>query len=554
MSEMSQNNKKVIKKPSSKASSFAFQAAVLAGAGILSRVIGLLYRSPLFKIIGDEGNGYYGTAYALYSMILMIATYSIPTAISKIISGKLALGEYKNARRVFQCSFAYVVVAGGIAGLLTFIFAPQLVREQPNAILSLRILAPTIFLSGFLAIYRGYLQAYKTMVPTSVSQILEQFANAVVSVLAAYILSRPFEKGTSEYAKYGAAGSALGTGAGVLCGIIFILLAYAGRRREIKETILADTTSSEESYGKIFKQIVVIVTPIIIAAIVYNVTTTIDMKIFYNILEAKGVSELEMANLYGIFSGQYVVIINLPVAIASAIGTTLIPNISGAYAKGDKLATKQVYNDSMALTMLVTIPCAVGIGVLSEPIIILLFPDANPLVFKALTAGCISVIFYSLSTLTNSLLQGIGRVMEPVKNATLALLLHLVFLVAILKFTDLKLNGLVVGTIIYSLLVCVFNHYSVKKYMDVCIDVKKVYMAPVVASIFMGIVAWGSFKLLYLVTGVNSLSVLVAIAIAVVFYFVAIIVTGGYTREELLALPKGNLIVKCADKLHLIRK
>ena len=103
------NEKKKIKKPSGIRTNFAFQAAVLAGAGILSRVIGLLYRSPLFQIIGDEGNGYYGTAYAIYSMILMIATYSIPTAVSKIISGKLALGEYRNARRVFKCAFIYVV-------------------------------------------------------------------------------------------------------------------------------------------------------------------------------------------------------------------------------------------------------------------------------------------------------------------------------------------------------------------------------------------------------------------------------------------------------------
>ena len=346
------NGKKKIKKPSGMRTNFAFQAAVLAGAGILSRVIGLLYRSPLFQIIGDEGNGYYGTAYAIYSMILMIATYSIPTAVSKIISGKLALGEYRNARRVFKCAFIYVVSAGLVAGILTFAFAPVLVKEQPNAILSLQILAPTIFLSGFLAIYRGYLQAYKTMIPTSISQIIEQIANAVVSVLAAYLMSRPFAPGTSEHAKYGAAGSAMGTGAGVLCGIIYILIAYAGRRKEIMETVESDVSSNVESYGKLFRQIVMIVTPIIIAAFVYNITTTVDMKIFYNVLNSKNVDRVESANLYGIFSGQYMVLINLPVSIASAVGTTLIPNISGAFTKGDKKETNHVYNQSMSITMI----------------------------------------------------------------------------------------------------------------------------------------------------------------------------------------------------------
>ena len=540
------NGKKKIKKPSCMRTNFAFQAAVLAGAGILSRVIGLLYRSPLFQIIGDEGNGYYGTAYAIYSMILMIATYSIPTAVSKIISGKLALGEYRNARRVFKCAFIYVVSAGLVAGILTFAFAPVLVKEQPNAILSLQILAPTIFLSGFLAIYRGYLQAYKTMIPTSISQIIEQIANAVVSVLAAYLMSRPFAPGTSEHAKYGAAG--------VLCGIIYILIAYAGRRKEIMETVETDVSSNVESYGKLFRQIVMIVTPIIIAAFVYNITTTVDMKIFYNVLNSKNVDRVESANLYGIFSGQYMVLINLPVSIASAVGTTLIPNISGAFTKGDKKETNHVYNQSMSITMMVTIPCAVGIGVLSEPIITLLFRGADPLVFKALTAGCISVVFYSLSTLTNSILQGIGKVMEPVKNATLALLIHLVFLAAILKFTDAKLFGLVAATILYSLLACIFNHISVSKYMSTKLDVKKIYLAPAVASIFMGIVAWGSYQIFYHLIHMNSVSVVLAILLAVIFYAAAILAVGGYTKEEILAMPKGTLILKLAEKLHLVRE
>lgn len=548
------NEKKKIKKPSGMRTNFAFQAAVLAGAGILSRVIGLLYRSPLFQIIGDEGNGYYGTAYAIYSMILMIATYSIPTAVSKIISGKLALGEYRNARRVFKCAFIYVVSAGLVAGILTFAFAPVLVKEQPNAILSLQILAPTIFLSGFLAIYRGYLQAYKTMIPTSISQIIEQIANAVVSVLAAYLMSRPFALGTSEHAKYGAAGSAMGTGAGVLCGIIYILIAYAGRRKEIMETVETDVSSNVESYGKLFRQIVMIVTPIIIAAFVYNITTTVDMKIFYNVLNSKNVDRVESANLYGIFSGQYMVLINLPVSIASAVGTTLIPNISGAFTKGDKEETNHVYNQSMSITMMVTIPCAVGIGVLSEPIITLLFRGADPLVFKALTAGCISVVFYSLSTLTNSILQGIGKVMEPVKNATLALLIHLVFLAAILKFTDAKLFGLVAATILYSLLACIFNHISVSKYMSTKLDVKKIYLAPAVASIFMGIVAWGSYQIFYHLIHMNSVSVALAILLAFIFYAAAILAVGGYTKEEILAMPKGTLILKLAEKLHLVRE
>ena len=187
-------------KLSGRGSNLALQAGILAGAGIVSRIIGLLYRSPLYQILGDEGNGYYGSAYAIYAMVIMIATYSIPTAVSKLVAGKIAMGQYKSARRIYYCTFIYVVIAGAVAALITYFGAEWFVSDQPNAVLSLKILAPTIFISGFLAIFRGYLQAYNTMVPTSISQIIEQLANAVVSIVAAYMLAKPFAAGTTEHA------------------------------------------------------------------------------------------------------------------------------------------------------------------------------------------------------------------------------------------------------------------------------------------------------------------------------------------------------------------
>ncbi|MGN0394188.1 MAG: polysaccharide biosynthesis C-terminal domain-containing protein, partial [Coprococcus sp.] len=447
----------------------------------------------------------------------------------------------------------YVVVAGGVAAVITYVFAPVFVGAKVNAIISLRILAPTIFLSGFLAIFRGYLQAYNNMVPTSISQILEQIANAVVSVVAAYMLSRPFAAGTTEHAKYGAAGSAMGTGAGVLCGIIFMLLAYAGKRKEINESIEQDKNANVESYGKLFKQIVVIMTPIIIAAFVYNIVPTVDMHVFYSILDTKGMDEVTQVNLYGIYSGQFVVLMNVPVAIAASIGIALIPNISGAYTKGDIKASNHLLNEALSITMLVTIPCAVGMGVLAEPIMNLLFPGADPAAAKSLTLGCIAIVFYSLSTVTTSVLQGIGKVMEPVKNATIALLLNLILLALLVKYTDLNLYALVIGTIFYSWLMCLFNSSSVRKYQKARIDYKRIYLAPTIASLFMGVIAFGSYKLIYTIVHINIVSLFAAIILAIIFYVIAIIKVGGYSEEELEALPKGTLIVKLARKMHLLK-
>ena len=169
------------------------QATILMVAGIITRIIGVLYRSPVTSIIGDEGNGYYGIAVNIYTMILLISSYSIPMAVSKVVSGKLALRQYKDAHKVFRCALIYVFVVGSIASLITFFGASLLIPEsQAKAVPVLRVLAPTIFFSGFLGVLRGYFQAHGTMLPTSLSQIVEQIANAVVSIGAAILFIRLF--------------------------------------------------------------------------------------------------------------------------------------------------------------------------------------------------------------------------------------------------------------------------------------------------------------------------------------------------------------------------
>ena len=540
------------KRGSGKAGSVAVQAGILAGAGILSRIIGLLYRSPLYQIIGDEGNGYYGSAYAIYAMILMIATYSIPTAVSKLVAGKIATGQFKSARRIYYCTFAYVVVAGAGAALLTYFGAGWFMKDQPNAIISLKILAPTIFISGFLAIFRGYLQAYNTMVPTSISQIIEQIANAVVSIVGAYMLAKPFAEGTTEHAKYGAAGSAMGTGAGVLGGLIFILFAYAGRRKEIVCSVKEDTSMEVESYSKLFRLIVGTVTPIIIAAVVYNVLTPIDMKIFYTVMSFKGMGEKEMAELYGIYSGQYTVLTNLPLAIAASVGIAYIPGISGAYAKKDMKKTNSLLNQALSMSMLVTIPCAVGMGVLAKPIIQLLFAGADEMATKCMYLGFISIVFFAQSTVTNTVLQAMGKVMAPVINATLALLIHIVVLVAMLLATNWGLYALVIGSIVNALLICIFNQRSLVIYKTGKMDNRRIYVAPTIASIFMGVVAIAVYEGSRKLSGNWIISLFISVAISMLFYGIAILKTGGYTEDELLDMPKGHLIVKLVKKLHLL--
>ena len=219
---------------SSKKEGLVVQAGILAAAGIISRIIGMLYGAPLTAIIGDEGNGYYASAYNLYTIVLLVSSYSIPSAISKVMAQRLAIKEYKNAQRIFSCALIYVAIVGGIGSLLLFFLAPFFVKS--SSVMVVRVFAPTVFVYGFLGVLRGYFQAHRSMAQTSISQIMEQILNAVVSLGAAhYLMQMVADKDTTTQAIYGAIGSALGTGSGVLIALLFMLWIYYINRGTINK-------------------------------------------------------------------------------------------------------------------------------------------------------------------------------------------------------------------------------------------------------------------------------------------------------------------------------
>lgn len=540
---------------SNKRNNMLVQAAILTFAGILVRLIGILYRSPLTAIIGDEGNGIYSAAYNIYTMILLIASYSIPSAISKVIAAKLALKQYKNAHRVFQCALIYVLVVGGTASLLTFFFAPVLVN--PTAVIPLRILSPAIFLSGILGVFRGYFQAYHSMLPTSISQIVEQIMNASVSIGAAYFLTSAYI-GTASSDKvplYGAAGSTMGTVAGVVVALLFMMLVYRLNRSYFRKKIKHDHSRKVESYSTIFKTIFSMVTPVIFSTFIYNISTSLDMKIYFNIaMNTKQWTESVTSIQYGIFSGKYILITNIPIAFASAMSSAIIPNVSANFAKEDFETARSKVAQAIRFTMLIAIPAFMGISILAYPIVWLLFPqpESMQMASNLIQFGGISVVFYSLSTLTNGVLQGIGKVNIPVKNAAIALLVHLGVLVPLLYFTDLDLYVLVLANIAYSLVMCILNGFSVRKHLNYRQEFKKTFVIPVLSSFIMGFVTWLTYFGSFILLKNNIISLALSIPASCLVYFVAMIKLKGITEGDLRSFPKGGLLTRLAKKMHLL--
>ncbi len=537
-----------------KSDGFIMQAGILAMAGIICRIIGILYRSPLAAIIGDEGNGYYGSAYNIYTIILLISSYSIPAAISKVIAGKLALKQYKNAQRIFYCAFIYVIVVGGVASLFAFFGARFLVEQK--AVMVLRIFSPTIFVSGLLGVLRGYFQAHKTMVQTSISQILEQILNAVISIMAAYLLKQlVIDKDASTQAVYGAMGSALGTGAGVLIALAFMVLMYGINKKEIRERIAKDDHKDILSYKEIFGIIFALVTPFILSTFIYNFSTSLDETIYRKILKlVKHVDVSQIAVWYGVYSGKAVVISNIPIAISSAMSAAMIPSVSGKFATGDIGGTKGKVHTAILTTMLIAIPSAVGIFVLAEPVVGFLFPGQTNIALAGslLRALSITVIFYSLSTLTNAVLQGIGKVTAPVYHAAIALAAQTVVLVPCLLFTNLNLYSIAIATIVYSLLMCVLNQLAVRKYLGYRQNIKKIFVLPMIASVIMGVCAYFVYQAMHKISGSNLISLIIAIIIAACVYGVLVLRLGVLTKEDIEAMPKGKKLAKLLKKLHFI--
>lgn len=525
---------------SNRSSSIVKQASILALAGILVRIIGVLYRSPLTAIIHDEGNGYYSTAYNIYALVLLISSYSIPTAISKLISEKIALQQYRNIRKILKCILIYVCAISGGAAVILFVIAPYIVDIY--AVPALRVLCPTVFFSGLLGVFRGYFQAHKNTLYTSISQIIEQIFNAVVAILAAYIFIQPYiGVNASKVGSLGAAGSALGTGIGVLAGLIYMVFMYIKKKNTFDETVHYDEAVDEhvDSYKDIFKLIIHIITPIILATCIYNLVTTVSMYIFYFTESFHGVNKVAYYSYYGIFSTKYITLQNVPVALASAMSTAAIPSISSAWAVGNINEAKEHMKSGISVTMLILIPAAAGMTVLAYPIMALLFPQKETLMLatRLLSFGTPAIVLFGLSTLTNGILQAIGEVNAPLKNASRALVIYAVILTLILLVTSSGVYALVFGNCLYPLLVCYLNQRSLKKKTGYRQEIKRTYVIPFIASLLMVVVVAVIYYGLFTLTHQVFVPLVLSIVLGIVTYFTVIIYIYWDHPQHLYTIP-----------------
>lgn len=541
--------------------SFLVQGSILAIASLVSRVIGLVYRIPLTAIIGDHGNDYYSCAYEIYSLLLLISSYSLPMAVSKMVSARISNGERQNAYRVFKGAMLFAAITGTIACVIVFFGAEELTRlfQTPLGVYALQVLAPTLIIVAVLGVFRGFFQGMGTMMPTAISQILEQIVNAVVSIIgASYLLEmgkKVAEKASNDsvaYA-YGAAGGTLGTVCGALFGLLFLLFVLKIYSPTIKKQLKRDRSLKTEGYSEIYKILLMTIAPVILSTAIYNISETIDIGMFGSIMAAQGHSLAERSDLLGRFSGHYNVLINIPLAVANALGASLIPSLTAAVAIGNKKQIHSKISMSIRFSMMIAIPSFVGFLVLANPILALLFNGNIDISANMLRLGAITVVFYCMSTVTNAILQGLNKMTTPVKHGAISLCIHLAGLFIMLVIFKMGIYAVVASNIIFSLSMCILNARALKREAAYHQEVEKTFLIPAVAAVVMGVVALVIYFLCNLVMSQN-IAVIIALLVAVVVYGVSLLKFGGLSQEEILALPKGSTLLSLFQKLHLVKE
>lgn len=538
-----------------KSNSFVKMAAILASAGLIVRFIGFLYRLPLTNMIGDEGNGIYAAGYNVYNFFLIMSSAGLPVAISRMVAEKIALEEYSNARRIFRFS---MLVAGTLSFLIAVLMAVgtylfyrwcgitnNIESFMYKSVWCLFTLSPTIFIVGVMAVFRGYFQGFQTTVPTSLSQIVEQVFNAVFSVYLAWAW-------VGYGVQFGAAGGTAGTGIGALSGLVVLVIFYVMTRKSRSKIFAEDKKDYRiESGREIIKNIVKIAVPVITGTAIFSMTNFIDMIMVEARLMVAGFDHETALALYGQLNGKYVTLSTLPVSVSTAIATAVIPSIAASMARKEHAVVQSKVDTALRVTMIISIPAAVGLGALGAPILKMIFPrysEGGTLI----SVGAFSVIFLALSQISTGVLQGIGKVKTPAFNALWGALAKIPVNYFLIAMPKINIVGAVISTTVTYIVCSILNFRALVKATGVKPDYTGMLVKPAISAIAMGGACIGCYKWIYALTNINTLATLAAIVLAMVVYFLVMVLVRGFAREDLAMVPMGGRLIRTLEKLKLM--
>lgn len=526
--------------------SFIQGAVILGVAGIIIKAMGAVFRIPLANLIGDEGMGYYQTAYPIYVLFLTLATAGIPIAISKMVSERIAINNYYEAYRVFRISFVLLFSIGILSSAVLFFGAEQIVNSigNPGAKYAMMTIAPALLFVPIMAAYRGYFQGMQNMKPTAVSQVVEQFFRVLTGLILAYILIK-------HGRDFAAAGASFGATAGSVSGLIAIMLIYYYKRGTLKGDIERTYRINTEKGSQILASILMIAVPVTIGAAIMPIMNTIDVGIVMRRLQETGWTEVAANGLYGQLTGMAGPLINFPQVLTQAIAMSLVPTIAAAYKQNDLNFLNNNISLGIRSAILVGLPCALGMMTLAEPIMLLLYPLQKASAVSA--APCLfimafGVIFLSMVQTLTGVLQGLGRPMIPVINLCVGAVAKIILTYTLTGISYINVKGAAIGTVAAYSIAAILNIMAVKKYTGVKLDITLTFLKPGGSAIFMSAAVWVSYRLSFGFFG-NALSTIIAIMVGALVYCVMLFVTKAIKKEELTFIPKSGRIISFMNKI-----
>ena len=520
-------------------------AAILGIAGIIIKVMGAVFRIPLTNWIGDTGMSYYGFAYAIYGALLVLSTAGIPVAISKMVSERIAIGEYKNAHKVFKVATGLLFVIGMTSFLICFLGGEWITARlgNPGAALAVQAISPALLFVPLFSAYRGYFQGRQNMNPTAVSEITEQLVRVFIGLFLAYKL---METGVKE----AAAGASFGASAGSIAGLVIIMLIYMLNRKTIHRKIDQHSSHVEET-TVILKKIVIIAVPIIIGSEIMPMMNLLDAGIIMKRLQATGWTLEEAQSMYGLLSGFCSPLIAFPQIFTQAVAVSLVPAIAASFRVRDTKNVQTNVTLGYRMTMIMAFPCAAGILALGEPIMLFMFaqqPASAVAAVPILQIMAISIVFLSSTQTSVGVLQAIGKQNLPVIHLAIGCVGKVVATYILAGIPAINVKGAAIGTLIAYIVAMMLNNRSVKAYTGIKFNYDLTYLRPLIAAAIMGVCAFASHKLLVGFVG-NSIATLGSVCVGVVVYAILIFAVKAITIDEVeTTLPGGTKIAKIMRK------
>ena len=526
--------------------------AILGIAGIFVKILGAVFRIPLTALIGTEGMAYYGYAYPLYSLFLVIATAGIPVAISRMVSEKIAYNDFSGAQRVFRVS-RWLLLAIGVFAFAVCFFGAELiakyVSKDMGAVLPIKAIAPALIFVPVMSAYRGYFQGRQNMNPTAISQFIEQIFRVAVGLILASVM-------VAQGLEMVAAGATFGATVGSIAGLLIIMLIYALNKKAINYHLrqsrqIHGERRKKEKTMAIVKQILIIAIPITIGASILPLVNFADSAIVTRRLLDGGFTDVEARELWGQLSGYCNTMVGLPQVLTQAVAVAMVPAIAAAYKLRNRAEIDENINLGMRISMIIGMPCAAGMIALAEPILLLLFSSEAASAISAaptLMVMCLGVPLMALLQTTNGILQGVNRQVLPMKNLAIGAVAKIILTYVLVAIPSLNIKGAAIGSVFVYGIALILNLRDMKRYTKVRVDFMLTYIKPTAASVIMGVCAFASYKILFGALGSNSLATLGAVVVGVIVYAVLILATKAITKEEIGRLPKGGKLVKILDK------